>query len=126
MGIDPGWALSGTWRTADHSSPDWLHSCGALSSKRAEQASIATLGSKEEKDTVTESPGLAGFGLAEIEKLGSCCNSPYVNGDVDPANSTPRVIASLDDAGRATITNATAETVNRRIHPPDLTSSSDV
>jgi hypothetical protein len=80
-------------------------------------------GSCEEKDTVTESPGLAGFGLAEIEKLGSCCNALYGSADVDPANSTPLVIASVDGAGRTTIANAMAPMVDRRIHPPGLTRS---
>jgi hypothetical protein len=124
MGIDPAAALSGTWRTADHPPSDLLQTCGASPSKPAEQLLMTTLESGEEMDTVTESPGLAGFGLVEIEKLGSCCSPPYVNADADPGNSMPRVIASADNAGRATIANATAAMVNRRIHPPDLTSCS--
>jgi hypothetical protein len=85
---------------------------------------IRTPSEEEEKDTVTESPGFAGFGLAEIEKLGSCCSSPYVNTAVMLANLTSWGAASVRDAGRATIANATAEMAKRRMHPPNLTSSS--
>jgi hypothetical protein len=64
---------------------------------------LSGLGSGLEKETVTESPGLAGFGLAAIRKSGTAgCDPPNQDAAVESASSPAQVAAPVGKTGRTT------------------------
>jgi hypothetical protein len=79
------------------------------------QSVIFTKGrSGEEKETVTESPGLAGFGVASAENAGSGCDPPELDAAVESASSPAQVAAPVGKTGRTTTAKITAKIADRR------------
>jgi hypothetical protein len=74
---------------------------------------IVTLGSGEEKETVTESPGLAEFGSATGRKFGTGCDPPNQDAAVESASSPAQVAAPVGKTGRTTA-KITAKIADRR------------
>jgi hypothetical protein len=109
----PGAASAGTWSVTDDPTQFRVSPPG----NPAVQPVIVTwsgLGSGEEKETVTESPGLAEFGVASPLNSGFCCDPPNQDAAVESASSPAQVAAPVGKTGRTTTAKITANIADRR------------